>query len=68
MEITNYNLEQMTDKPDGLADLLNRIAHICFEKQEHIEHSWQDRILAKKYNKIGIKLQNLISAHIIEEI
>ena len=43
----------------GLDDLIEALALICAEKEEHLSHNWQDRESARVWAQAGRKLNKL---------
>ena len=43
----------------GLDDVIEALAAICAEKEEHLEHNWQDRSTAQVWAKASHKLNKL---------
>lgn len=41
----------------GLYNILECLAVICYEKQDHINTNWQDRKLAEAWGRIGARLE-----------
>lgn len=54
-------LEQMIDRVD-LAELADTIARIAYEKAEHVQTNWQDRDLARVWNRVGRRFDKLVPA------
>jgi hypothetical protein len=57
MTIFNRNdvQEQLEDIVDqtSLGDVLDMLSAICFEKATHVDEAWQDRVLARAWEKNG---------------
>jgi hypothetical protein len=53
--ITQENKDTLESIIDGstLADVLNAISEICYEKADHIRTNWQDANTAKVWEKAG---------------
>jgi hypothetical protein len=54
---TEAALEAMVDK-FGLATVLNGLSCICSAKADHIEENWQDKRLAKAWERACVHLMN----------
>lgn len=50
------HLETLADK-HSLCFILNCLAQISFEKSDHVQATWQDRALAKQWEKIAVSLE-----------
>ena len=48
-------LEAFVDQ-NSLSDALELLSEIAWEKADHIEHDWQDRPLARRWELAGGKL------------
>jgi hypothetical protein len=57
-EVEARQLEQMIDE-HGMREVCEAIARIAWGKAEHIESNWQDKELAKVWEKTGLRLMNL---------
>jgi hypothetical protein len=44
----------------GAAAVLVAVANICGEKAEHIASNWQDANLAKRWTKLGGKVDDIV--------
>jgi hypothetical protein len=53
-------LEGLMDKM-GVSDLIEALGDIAHEKAEHVLENWQDRNLARRWTRLGEKLQALSS-------
>ena len=60
MDSTTEQLEAMIDK-HGLLHVLCGLELICMEKAEHIRHNWQDRGLAKEWDKASTQCKRAAS-------
>jgi hypothetical protein len=54
--IEQDNLEYFVDQY-GLDDVLESLARICYEKANHLESDWQDRITARVWRKAAKRLE-----------
>ena len=45
-----YDLEQIVDRV-GLTEVLAILSEICSAKASHVEENWQDKVLAKRWEK-----------------
>ena len=54
---TEATLEAMVDK-FGLATVLNGLSFICSAKADHVATNWQDKRLAKAWEKACVHLMN----------
>jgi hypothetical protein len=50
VEEVKHLMEEFMDK-EGLAQLIQLVAEICYEKAEHVLTNWQDENLAKLWEK-----------------
>lgn len=50
-------LEQLVDA-HGLQDVLHALREVCFDKANHIAHTWQDVELAKVWLAAGIRVNS----------
>jgi hypothetical protein len=59
--VTQENKDTLESIIDGatLADVLNAISEICYEKADHIRTNWQDANTAKVWDKSGHYVQCL---------
>jgi hypothetical protein len=48
-------LEEIIDS-HGITNVLEAIEQVCYEKAEHVQSNWQDRPLAKAWEKVATKL------------
>jgi hypothetical protein len=54
-------MEEVMDK-EGLAQLVQLVAEICYEKAEHVLTNWQDKNLAKLWEKDAKLLERVVGA------
>ena len=52
LEDMQAKLEDLVDQAD-LQTVLECLARVCFEKEEHILINWQDKPLSKVWSKAG---------------
>lgn len=52
-------LEAMIDR-DGLEAVIDRLAGICREKEEHVLSNWQDNRLARQWTKRAVLLDKAV--------
>jgi hypothetical protein len=52
-------LETIIDRV-GLAELTDTIARIAREKAEHVQTNWQDRDLARVWNRVARRFDKLV--------
>lgn len=52
------DLEQILDRT-GVKGLLEALAEIANEKESHVQESWQDAALAKRWSKLSTKFDRL---------
>jgi len=52
------SIEQIEEHIDteSLSDLLDLIGEVCSLKSDHVNYSWQDSRLAKKWSRISYRL------------
>jgi hypothetical protein len=51
-------LETLVDKT-SVSFVLEALAQICAEKGEHINANWQDGVLARIWQRAGVRIQTL---------
>jgi hypothetical protein len=51
-------LEELVDT-NSLAEVLDALAQVCYEKAEHLRGNWQDRDTAAHWDKAGGKIDAL---------
>lgn len=51
-------LENLIDST-SLAEVLEAISQVCYEKELHIEENWQDPATAKNWKHAGLKISNI---------
>ncbi len=52
------DLEQILDRT-GVRGLFEALAEIANEKESHVEESWQDRALARRWGKLRGRFEKL---------
>jgi hypothetical protein len=60
-ELVN-ELEALVDA-NSISEVLMALALVCFEKAEHVATNWQDKKLAKQWERAGAAINNRISDH-----
>lgn len=58
-------LEMLVDSA-GLAAVLDALAVVCQEKSEHINTVWQDKPLARTWQKAAAKLERFVNTSEIQ--
>jgi hypothetical protein len=64
---TEAALEAMVDKC-GLATVLNGLSCICSAKADHIAENWQDKHLAKAWDRAAVHLMNEVDHSVFKTI
>jgi hypothetical protein len=55
-----HDLESIMDKM-GVAGMFEALPQIAGEKADHVQEAWQDRHLAKRWEKLAAKFEALAS-------
>ena len=53
-----YTMEQLVDSL-GMVDFMEMLENICYEKAEHVRTNWQDKELAKCWEKNAKELSKV---------
>lgn len=69
-EITQESRERIEALIDetSLAEVLGAISQICDEKASHIDDNWQDKRLAKAWDRASAKLWMVTKSSIVSSI
>ncbi len=65
--VNTHKLEELIDSI-GVGSVLEAISEICEEKAEHIESNWQDRVLAKLWQKVGKRIGALSRSTLVRTL
>ena len=60
LEDIQDQIEEMVDKTD-VQTVLECLARVCFEKQEHILINWQDKARAEQWEQSGKQIMQAFS-------
>lgn len=65
MKTDNCPLELLDSLEDlisryGIVKVMEKLRTVCFEKSEHINHSWQDEQLAALWDKTGYAVNKAV--------
>jgi hypothetical protein len=58
MELLTDKLEPILDS-SSLMRIIGALAHLCYEKGEHVATNWQDEALAQRWDKAGAYLNKV---------
>ena len=53
-----YKLEELLYET-SICELLETLAHICYEKEEHLLTNWQDKETAKIWHRAGLLIDGI---------
>jgi hypothetical protein len=60
MKKLEEELEILIDR-NGISSVLEALAQVCFDKWQHVEVNWQDHGLARRWHKLAVKIDRLVT-------